>query len=112
MQSISGRSRARWMLSCVTGLALSVSPCFAQEKQNDPQEMRRQQEMRRIQAETQARILAEARRAAEAEARGEVIQRQPRPLKCDSLVPEVCVEIYRRQMNRMKQTPTDNERQR
>jgi hypothetical protein len=98
------------MLSCVTGLALSVSPCFAQENQNDPQEMRRQQEVRRA-AEADARRIQ-----AEAEARGEVIQRQLPSLKCDSLVPEVCVEIYRRlyrpHMNLMKQTPTDNERQR
>ena len=58
----------------------------------------------------------EMRRAAEAEARRQELHKRRRELqkqlpllKCDSLVPEVCVEIYRRLM---KQTPTDDERQR
>jgi hypothetical protein len=46
MENISGKSRAsfRWMLSCVTiGIAVIVSPCFAQGDRNAPQELQRVQ---------------------------------------------------------------------
>jgi hypothetical protein len=46
MENISGKSRARfrWTFSCVTiGIAVIVSPCFAQGDRNAPQELQRVQ---------------------------------------------------------------------
>jgi len=64
------------MLSCATiGLAVSVSPCFAQTSQ----EMQPVQEMRGIAPQ--------------------------RPLVCDSLDPKVCFDIYRRRMEQPPEWP-------
>jgi uncharacterized protein HemX len=104
MQNINARSRAQWMLLCVMGLGLSVSPCFAQENQNGSQAIQRLQEMRRA-AEAEARLEALQKLRQE-------VRKRPPPLQCDSLVPEVCFEIYQRRMNLMKQTPLDGEWQR
>jgi len=47
------RASFRWTVSCVAmGLAVSVSPCFAQGNQGAPQETQSQQETQRLQ-ETQ-----------------------------------------------------------
>jgi hypothetical protein len=102
MENINGKSRAsfRGMLLCATiGLAVSVSPCDAQESpQTKEQFLLRQEQLR----------LLERRRAEEAEARetrkkmqglpfGAPPPRAPsRPFLCDSAVPEVCLDIYRR----------------
>jgi hypothetical protein len=48
MANINGKSRAsfRWMLSCATiGIAVTVSPCFAQGDRDAPQEPQRLQEV-------------------------------------------------------------------
>ena len=115
--------KIRWMLTCATiGLALSVSPCIAQDNQNASQErgeLRRLQEaakerLRRLEeAVNRAREAREALRKApgrqEAEAEVEATRaallevlrkfgRQPDPFKCDSALPEVCWDIYRRRM--------------
>jgi hypothetical protein len=95
MENINGKGRAsfRRMLSCfILGLAVSASPCFAQENQSASQETQRLQEMQDLQ-----KML----RRQEAEARERAREAQ-RPFACDSLVPQVCLDIYRR---RMEQTP-------
>jgi hypothetical protein len=81
MENINGKSRTsfRTLLCATIGLAVSVSPCFAQENQSASQEMQR--------------LPFAAPPALEAQRRG---------FLCDSLVPEVCLDIYRR---RMEQTP-------
>jgi len=113
--------KIRRMLTCATiGLALSVSPCFAQENQSASQEkgeLRRLQEaakerLRRLQeAAKRAEEAREALRKAPGRQEAEVeatraallevlrkLGRQPEPFKCDSALPEVCWDIYRRRM--------------
>jgi hypothetical protein len=89
MENINGKSRAsfRWVLSCaIMGLAVSVSLCFAQENRSAPQDVQRLQgALRRAE---------EARRL---------------ELKCDSLVPEICFDIYRRSRERTPERILDGE---
>jgi hypothetical protein len=66
------------MLSCATiSIAVIVSPCFAQEDQSFSQKTQRQMQ--------QADALGKAQE----------------PFAGDSLLPEVCFDIYRRRMERM-----------
>jgi hypothetical protein len=82
MENINGKYQPRWMLLCAT-VCLIVSPCLAHENQSTSQEMRRLQEMLRAFASSPA-LLA-----------------QPREFLCDSLAPEVCLDIYRRRLERI-----------
>jgi hypothetical protein len=82
MENIRGKSRAsfRWMLSCVTiGVAVIVSPCFAQGDRNAPQELQRLQEAQRLLG------------------------------PCDSLDPKVCLDIYQHRMEQPPEGKPDLE---
>jgi hypothetical protein len=74
MANINGKSRAsfRWRLSCATiGIAVIVSPCFAQGDRDASQEPQRLQEVQRLLG------------------------------PCDSLDPKVCFDIYQRRMEQL-----------
>jgi hypothetical protein len=80
MENISGKSRVRFpgTFSCITiGLAVSVSPCFAQEDRNAPQELQRLQQAQRILG------------------------------PCDSLDPKICLDIYQRRMEQLPERKPD-----
>jgi hypothetical protein len=86
MPNINGKSRIQWMLLGI--LAVSVSPCFAQDSQSASQELQRQQELQRAQEAEALRQDAlrraqeeRVRRQDELRAQEELIRRQARERK-------------------------------
>jgi hypothetical protein len=80
MANINRKSQAsfRWMLSCATiGIAVMVSPCFAQGDRDASQEAQRLQEVQRLLG------------------------------PCDSLDPKVCFDIYQRRMEQLPERTPD-----
>jgi hypothetical protein len=82
MENINGKSRAsfRRTFSCATmGLAVSASLCFAQGNRDAWLELQRAQAMQYL---------------------GTAPPEITTPFLCDSRVPEVCLDIYRRRVER------------
>jgi len=113
MEKISGTGRAsfRWTLSCaVIGLAVSVSPCYAQESPQEKEQLLNRQEQLRVLEKRRAqqtlgkmqglRFGAPSRHAL-----------PPAAVACDSLVAVDCFRALKRRMEKqrveqpLRQTP-------